>query len=192
MDQSDSDNEPDNTEISQVDWFLDSGANAHFCNDLTQFVKYYPVNQRCANMAINATHMPIKETGVVEIKLKSTYGPKTLKMENVFYSPDIRINVLSPAVIYNKSGIWDQWDKNVTLYTKNNEPIGLAIYDNNLWKLVVNSLTKSINNHICMPSGALLPHILAISTNEDHQVHTWYRRLAHLNYQSVKSAEPIG
>jgi hypothetical protein len=43
----------------QADWYLDSGANAHFCSDLSQFTQYRPLSNRSANLAISAANMPI-------------------------------------------------------------------------------------------------------------------------------------
>jgi hypothetical protein len=89
----------------QADWYLDSGANAHFCSDLSQFTQYRPLPNRSANLAISAANMPIQGIGTVEIDLESAHGINTLKVRDVYYSPEIRINVLSPSVIFSKSGI---------------------------------------------------------------------------------------
>jgi hypothetical protein len=43
-----------------TDWFLDSGANAHFCNDRTVFIKYKPIcEQHTAKVAGSNQHLPI-------------------------------------------------------------------------------------------------------------------------------------
>jgi hypothetical protein len=43
----------------QADWYLDLGANAHFCSDLSQFTQYRPLSNRSANLAMSAANMPI-------------------------------------------------------------------------------------------------------------------------------------
>jgi hypothetical protein len=116
----------------QADWYLDSGANAHFCSDLSQFTQFRPLSNRSANLAMSAANMPIQGIGIVEIDLESAHGINTLKIRDVYYSPGIRINVLSPSVIFSKSGIWGQWGKAITLFNKHNDPIGMAYQVNHL------------------------------------------------------------
>ena len=148
----------------QADWYLDSGANAHFCSDLSQFTQFRPLSNRSANLAMSAANMPIQGIGVVEIDLESAHGINTLKIRDVYYSPGIRINVLSPSVIFSKSGIWGQWGKAITLFNKHNDPIGMAYQVNHLWKLAISSEQGSRN---IMPPRALPPNIMSISTNEN-------------------------
>jgi hypothetical protein len=43
----------------QADWYLDLGANAHFCSDLSQFTQYRPLPNRSANLAMSVANMLI-------------------------------------------------------------------------------------------------------------------------------------
>jgi GAG-pre-integrase domain len=137
---------------------------------------------------MSAANMPIQGIGTVEIDLESAHGINTLKVRDVYYSPGIRINVLSPSVIFSKSGIWGQWGKAITLFNKHNDPIGMAYQVNHLWKLAISSEQGSRN---IMAPRALPPNIMSISTNENQEISLWHRRMAHLGYESIKALSAL-
>ena len=116
-----------------TDWFLDSGANAHFCNDRSAFIKYKPICEKhnTAKGAGSNQHLPIMGQGTVDITLKSIHGTRTLRVTNVYYSPLIRINVLSLSRFFEISGIWGEWRKTIILYTNDGTPFGAAEYSSN-------------------------------------------------------------
>jgi hypothetical protein len=42
-----------------------------------------------------------------------------------------------------------------------------------------------------MPPKALLPNIMSISTNENQKINLWHRRMAHLDYESIKALNAL-
>jgi hypothetical protein len=116
-----------------TNWFLDSGANAHFCNDRTAFIKYKPICEKhnIAKVTGSNQHLLIMGIGTVDITLKSIYGTRLLRVTNVYYSPLIRINVLSLSRFFEISEIWGEWRKAITLYTNDGTPFGAAEYNSN-------------------------------------------------------------
>jgi hypothetical protein len=173
-----------------TDWFLDSGANAHFCNDGTVFIKYKPIcDQHTAKVAGSNQHLPIHGIGTVDITLQSIYGKRLLRVTDVYYSPLIRINVLSLSRFFEKSGIWGEWRNTITLYTNRGTPVGAAEYGSNgLWLL---KTMPPSNRPIRVPAGVKPPETNAIITNEDSELYLWRRRLGHLNYASVKKLNTL-
>ena len=122
--------------------------------------------------------------GTVDITLKSIYGTRLLRVTNVYYSPLIRINVLSLSRFFEISGIWGEWRKAITLYTNDDTPFGAAEYSSNgLWLL---KTTQPSRYPITVPAGVKPPETNAITTNEGSELHLWHKRLGHPNYTSVK------
>jgi hypothetical protein len=69
--------------------------------------------------------------GIVDITLKSIYETRLLRVTNVYYSPLIRINVLSLSRFFEILEIWGEWRKAITLYTNDGTLFGAAEYNSN-------------------------------------------------------------
>jgi hypothetical protein len=104
---------------------------------------------------------------------------------NVFYAKSVRINILSPARLFERSGIHGEWDDNIRLYLKGSiSPFTTASYTNNLWYL--NTIPSA--RPIARVRNGIIPfEVNALITNEDVNNNTlWHRRMGHLNYADVK------
>jgi hypothetical protein len=137
-----------------------------------------------ASIADSEKKLPIKGKGIVQIYLDSKHGTTILQVKDVYYSPTVRINLLSPSVIFQRSGIWGQWSDSIILYDRSNTPFGEAVYVNGLWRLETTN-TSSKKRPRVLP-GAIPPEINAVTTNRPNQLTLWHRRLGHLNTASVK------
>jgi hypothetical protein len=130
------------------------------------------------------------DKGTVEILCKtpphnSSTNYTVLRVVNVFYAKSVRINILSPARLFKRSGIHGEWDNNIRLYPKSStSPFTTASYTNNLWYL--NTIPSA--RPIARVRNRIIPfEVNALITNENINNNTlWDRRMGHLNYTNVK------
>lgn len=85
-------NEPKNN------WILDSGATRHICSDYTLFTETRDCN-RIFSWG-NAGSITLKKVGSVKVRFADTQRQATIS--NVFYAPDIGVNLLSLGTLLQK------------------------------------------------------------------------------------------
>lgn len=80
------------------EWYLDSGATSHMCNNINAFenLSNEPINNICTAGKENLTSHGI---GVVRLNVRLRGKIKPVKLTNVLYVPGLRSNLLSvPAM----------------------------------------------------------------------------------------------
>ena len=77
-----------------TDWWYDSGATVHICNDKNLFKNYEVVSNEGNNDTAN-----VHGKGTVELQF--TLGRK-LVLLNVFHIPDVRKNLVSTSLLCKK------------------------------------------------------------------------------------------
>jgi hypothetical protein len=87
-------------DINRSDWFLDSGTTGHFSNDKTQFIELDKSFAELASIADSEKKLSIKSKEIVQIYLDLKHGTTILQVKDIYYSPTVRINFLSPSVIF--------------------------------------------------------------------------------------------
>ena len=79
------------TQGRSLEWWLDSGATVHVCNDRNQFKIYEEVNNREVLMG-NDNSAKVCGQGTTELNFTSA---KKLSLMNVFHVPNLRKNLVS-------------------------------------------------------------------------------------------------
>jgi hypothetical protein len=105
------------------------------------------------------------------------------QINDIYYSPKIRINLLLSIKLFRQSEITGIWGDTATLSTRNGFKFCEIQYYENLWKIKYLSLIIFI---ICVPLGVVPLSIFTISTNKSSSVDIWYQRLSHLNHENMK------
>jgi hypothetical protein len=87
--------------FKSTNWFLDSGANGHFCHNTDYFIQYERIDEN-ALTAHDENKLPIIGRGTVEM---TVVGPRnrytTFHVTNVNHLPAVRLNILSPHALNN-------------------------------------------------------------------------------------------
>jgi hypothetical protein len=87
--------------FKSTNWFLDSGANGHFCHNTDYFIQYERIDKN-ALTAHNENKLPIIGRGTVKITVISPRNRHTtFHVTNVNHSPAVRLNILSPHALNN-------------------------------------------------------------------------------------------
>ena len=156
--------------IKSSDWWLDSGATIHVCNDKAQFKTYEASTDN--QEVLMGNHNSAKVLGKGTVELQFTSGKK-LTMLNVLHVPEIRKNLVS-ANLLCKNGIKTVLESDKLIMSKNWMFAGKGYSCNGMFKL-------SINNKV--NSSA---YIIESSS------HLWHLRLAHINFRSLKYMRTLG
>lgn len=85
---------------------LDSGTTCHIFNDVDRFVALWPPRPGDFIWAGN-TQVWIQGYGSVHVRLKSTRGNSTIRLDNVALCPDLLCNLVSFRLL-RRQGLW--WD----------------------------------------------------------------------------------
>jgi alpha-acetolactate decarboxylase len=87
--------------FKSTNWFLNSGANGHFCHNTDYFIQYERIDKN-AFTAHNNNKLPIIKREIIKI---TVIGPRnhhtTFHVTNVNHSPAVRLNILLPHALNN-------------------------------------------------------------------------------------------
>lgn len=144
-------------------WWLDSGATVHVCNDQLQFKGYEEVANREVLMGNNQS---VKVLGQGSVEINFTSGKK-LTLTNVLHVPDVRKNLVSASLLCKKGfKVILESDKLVLL--KGDLYVGKGYCTNGMFMLSVEM--NKVNSCAYIVDSCSL----------------WHARLAHLNIKSLR------
>lgn len=85
------------------DWFLDSGASHHMCNERERFTNVRPTAKKEVTMA-NNSQLPVIGAGQVRLKLDrgADLAVMTAELNDVLFVPDLCTNLMSVSQLRNK------------------------------------------------------------------------------------------
>ena len=149
------------TQGRSLEWWLDSGATVHVCNDRDQFKTYEEVNNREVLMG-NDNSAKVCGQGTVELNFTSG---KKLSLVNVLHVPDLRKNLVSASLLC-KRGFKIVMESDKIILLKNEMYVGKGYCTEGMFKLNINEVNISV---YVVDSCDL-----------------WHSRLAHLNYKSIE------
>jgi transposase InsO family protein len=117
-------------------WILDSGASRHFSGERHLFKnlrKVNPVNVRLGdNKRVTAT-----EGGELELLVKDGDKTKILKLKNVLFTPELKINLISLAELYNHNQTVQFSKKGVDVFDSNGIKLTHGVMKRNLYWIEV-------------------------------------------------------
>ncbi|KAL0371851.1 UNVERIFIED_CONTAM: hypothetical protein Scaly_0866700 [Sesamum calycinum] len=129
--------------VKSFDWWYDSGATVHVCNDKNQFKHYEATagGQQVLMGNANTTTVLGKEN----VGVQFTSGKKLL-LTNVLHVPEIRKNLVSAAIL-SKKGLKTMIEADKLIVIKNGKFVGKRYYCDGMFKLctIMNVMNK-INN----------------------------------------------
>ncbi|KAH9768292.1 Integrase catalytic domain-containing protein [Citrus sinensis] len=150
-------------ETKSYDWWLDSGATIHVCNDKKFFLSYKEETKGQMVLMGNNNAAIVVGKGVVEINFTSG---KKVTLYNVFHVPSVRKNLISASCMC-KHGLKIVLEGNTCIVSKNGLFVGKGYSCDGMYKLSIN------NNNI---------NLAYIVESCD----IWHARLGHLNFRSLK------
>lgn len=122
------------------DWWYDSGATVHVCNDKSQFKSYEEVVN--GQKVLMGDHDSAKVLGKGSVELNFTSGKKLL-LVNVLYVPDIIKNLVS-ANLLCKKGFKVVVESDKIILSKNGLFVGKGYSCDGMFKLSINENNVSV------------------------------------------------
>ncbi|KAG5890922.1 hypothetical protein JTB14_024919 [Gonioctena quinquepunctata] len=116
------------------DWFLDSGCSAHLTVDKSNFIS----EETSSKLTITTANDQQMETNCVgDIQLPVTVSDQyfNVNVENVFYVPDLKVNLLSVSQIVQKGNKVNFNSEGAQIINAQGKIIATATLQNNLFKI---------------------------------------------------------
>ncbi|GJW12154.1 zinc finger, CCHC-type containing protein [Tanacetum coccineum] len=156
------------------DWWYDSGATTHVCNNRDLF-KTYKETKDGHEVMMGDNHTS-KVIGSGNVEIQFTSGKK-LTLMNVLHVHNIRKNLVSGFKLC-KNGVKAVIESENVILSKANVFVGKAYACDGMFKLNINKITSS----------AYLPDCNFISSFniECSTFNLWHNRLGHINYRTMK------
>uniref|UniRef100_A0A2N9J2D4 Uncharacterized protein n=1 Tax=Fagus sylvatica TaxID=28930 RepID=A0A2N9J2D4_FAGSY len=151
-----------NAAENSSEWWYDSGATIHVCNNKMLFKEYVEAGNGLEVLMGNHNTAKVLGTGTVELILSSG---KKVKLTNVYHVPDIKKNLVSASLL-SKNGVKAVLESDKLILSKCGVFVGKGYSCNGMYKL---SLIINKNDVGCayIVDSSLL----------------WHARLGHLNFK---------
>jgi hypothetical protein len=150
--------------VKTSDWWLDSGATIHVCNNKAWFKTYEELKK--PEEVLMGNHNSAKVLGKGIIELYFTSGQK-MSLLNVFHVPEIRKNLVSASLL-SKKGFKIVLESDKVIVTKSGKFVGKGYSCDDIFKFSINEI--NVISAYMVESTLLL----------------WHARLGHLNYRYLK------
>ncbi|XP_071928279.1 uncharacterized protein [Coffea arabica] len=125
------------TPTSSKDWWYDSGAAIHVCNEKNQFKSYELLE---GHEVVMANGVRAKVHGKGDVHLQFTSGKKLI-LTNVLHVHDVVKNLVSTDIL-NKKGLKAVLESNNVILSKNDVFVGKGYSCNGMFKVPDNKRTK--------------------------------------------------
>nr|GEX27830.1 zinc finger, CCHC-type [Tanacetum cinerariifolium] len=160
--------------ITTDDWWYDSGATTHVCNNRDLF-KTYKETEDGHEVIIGDNHTSkVIGSGNVEIQFTSE---KKLTLMNVLHVSNIRKNLVSSFKLC-KSEVKVVIESDKVILSKANVFVGKAYACDGMFKLNINKITSSAYFLNC--------NFISSFNIECSAFNLWHNRLGHINYRTMK------
>nr|GEY64542.1 hypothetical protein [Tanacetum cinerariifolium] len=160
--------------ITIDDWWYDSGATTHVCNNRDLFKTYKETEYGHEVMMGDNHTSKVISSGNIEIQFTSG---KKLTLMNVLHVPNIRKNLVFGFKLC-KSGVKAVIESDKVILSKANVFVGKAYGCDGMFKLNINKITSSAYFLDC--------NFISSFNIECSAFNLWHNRLGHINYKIMK------
>ena len=150
------------------EWYLDSGATSHMCNNRNAF-------ETLADEPVGSISTAGKETitshgvGIVRLSIKLHGETKLVKLTNVLYVPELRSNLLPVPAMTEKKYRVEFSNSNANIIRSDSSVIFTAIRRNRMYVV-----TTEDQKAFC------------VSNDTNPKLKLWHERYGHLNYNDLR------
>ncbi|KAG5870825.1 hypothetical protein JTB14_015999 [Gonioctena quinquepunctata] len=116
------------------DWFLDSGCSAHLTVDKSNFISEETSSKLTITTA-NDQQMETNCVGDIQLPVRVTDQSFNVNVENVFYVPDLKVNLTSVSQIVPKGNKVNFDSEGARIINDQGKIIATATLQNNLFKI---------------------------------------------------------
>ena len=155
-------------------WLKDSGASRHYTWDRRVFSNFKKIEDHL--LVGNGSKVEIEGVGDVLFSSTTSKGEvRNVTLRNVFYAPDMCVNLLSTAALDDK-GISESTSNGITVFKFEGDEVMCAHRSGNKW---IMDLEVKHDQELALATGGG-------ATNE-----LWHKRLCHLGYQNMEKLSKL-
>ncbi|KAG5873100.1 hypothetical protein JTB14_035252 [Gonioctena quinquepunctata] len=149
------------------DWFLDSGCSAHLTVDTSNFISEETSSKLTITTA-NVQQMETNCVGDIQLPVRVSDQSFNVNVENVFYVPDLKVNLLSVSQIVQKGNKVNFNSEGAQIINAQGKIIATATLLNNLFKI-----DRPSENAMLTRSDILGNALI------------WHKRMGHVNFPNL-------
>lgn len=160
-----------------VEWYVDSGASKHICNQLSLFYSIQDTNKE----VIVANGLKIKADGIGNIYLRAQDQDKNelhIHLKEVLYFKSQKFSNLISVSKLATENLHIRFKKNICLISDANKEITIK--------------TDEIGLYTLRGSRLSISSCLLSSEGESACIHEWHKRLSHRNLEDIKRFQNRG
>ena len=166
------------------DWYIDSGASAHMCNNPSLFTSLQDISSEDTVSVGNGEETEVTGIGTVLCSSVVDGNQKTVELKNVLYVPSLMCNLISVSRI-RKAGLrvivdTDEYGGGFCDVTTRNGDVkylkGIELHDTGLYKAVMKPVKESGGTALAAPVNTGL---------------TWHERLGHASESTLQNTIPL-
>ena len=121
------------------DWWIDSGATRHVCNNKKFFTEYDSVEDGTVLYMGNSSTAAVKGKGKVDLEFTSG---KTLTLTDVYHVPEVRKNLVSGSLL-NKHGFKLVFESDKVILSKSGIFVGKGYMYEGMFKMNINKVISA-------------------------------------------------
>lgn len=148
------------------DWFVDSGATSHICQDKNLFVNYRPESAHSHVLLSDNTKLKILGEGDIYLRLQNN---EVLQLSNVLHVPDIIKNLISVRQLVCEKQYSVRFENGICNIYRAGHLLAETDVENDLYVL-------RVNEEQLRPEAYLTK---TITINSDRIAELWHQRLGH-------------
>ena len=161
--------------VKQSEWLKDSGASPHYTWDRKVFSTFEETNDSL--QVGNGMQVAIKGVGDVKFLATTSKGSThTVKISNVYYAPDMCVNLISTAALDDK-GISEISSNGITTFNLDGNEVMCARRNGNKW--IMNFDVLDVSQHAV--------HLAQLESKNQ----LWHKRFCHLGYQNLEKVSKL-
>ncbi|KAG5885635.1 hypothetical protein JTB14_012065 [Gonioctena quinquepunctata] len=149
------------------DWFLDSGCSAHLTVDKSNFISEETSSKLTITTA-NDQQMETNCVGDIQLPVRVSDQSFNVNVENVFYVPDLKVNLLSVSQIVQNGNKVDFNSEGAQIINAQGKIIATATLQNNLFKI------DRPSENVMLTRSDMLGNALL-----------WHKRMGHVDFPNL-------
>lgn len=160
--------------LSEKDWVLDSGASDHMCFNKNDFTYIDETMDKKVKIG-DGSYIEVK--GMGKVKLKAWNGQRWLDTElnNVLFVPQLKMNLFSVGKVLDKEMFLKSDKEKCEIIDKNGLIRAMAERKGKLFRMIFKSYEK-------VESVATLSY-----SKKSESIIDWHNKMAHMNFDQVRS-----
>ena len=160
-------------------WILDTGTDAHICNNRNRFITFYPANDR---VLTGDSTTAIKGYGTCVVTAESPSGlPFEIKLYDTAFNPGFHTNLISVKRAEKGAAISLDTGRRLLYSMKTGKPFAKAPCIEDMWVLEHNPL----DNGNAAYSTRRYPRLSKQPNERPASLQTWHLRMGHLSKEAL-------